>query len=74
MPDRWRRAREWAPEPIESLDKWLEMERAYWEKFVQVKAQALNVPLDRELADSRISYFIEHTLKTDQRWRKAKGL
>jgi hypothetical protein len=72
--DRWRRAHDWAAEPIDSLDKWLAMERSYWEKFVQIKGAALGEPPDLELAKSRIDSFVDMTLKTDQRWRKAKGL
>lgn len=72
--DRQRRAANWAPEPVESLDKWLAMERAYWEKFAAVKAQTLGGAPDSELVESRVGFFVEHTLKTDQRWRKAKGL
>jgi len=72
--DRQRRANSWAPEPVESLDRWLEMERAYWEKYAQVKAATLGTPVDQELVRSRVDQFMEFTLKRDQRWRKAKGL
>jgi hypothetical protein len=71
---RQRRATSWAPEPIESMDRWLEMERAYWEKLVSVAASALGESPDTALVKSRVDHFIELELKTDQRWRRAKGL
>ena len=72
--DRKRRANSWAAEPIESLDQWLAMERAYWQKYAQVKAATLGSAVDEELVKSRVDSFMEYTLKRDQRWRKAKGL
>lgn len=72
--DRRRRAQSWAPEPIESMDKWLEMERACWEKYAQVKAATLGTPVDHEFVKSRVDAFMEYSLLRDQRWRKAKGL
>jgi len=72
--DRQRRASNWAPESVESLDRWLAMEQAYWDKYAQVKARTLGVPVDHELVKSRVEAFMEYTLKRDQRWRKAKGL
>jgi LSD1 subclass zinc finger protein len=72
--DRQRRANSWAPEPVESLDRWLAMEQAYWDKYAQVKAATLGTPVDHELVKSRVDAFMEYTLKRDQRWRKAKGL
>jgi len=71
---RQRRATGWAPEPVESMDRWLEMERAYWEKLVSVAAGVLGEPPDTALVKSRVDQFIELELDTDQRWRRAKGL
>lgn len=71
--DRERRARDWAPESVDSLDKWLELERSFWDKYVSVKAQTLSEPPDLALRDSRLQSFIDLNLKTDQRWRRAKG-
>lgn len=72
--DRWRRAREWAAEPIESMEKWEQMELSYWTTFAQTKAQFLGEPLDQELLDSRMTAFRKSSLENDQRWRRAKGL
>lgn len=72
--DRWRRAREWAPEPIESMDKWEQLELSYWQTYAQAKAELLGQPVDQELVDSRMRDFRKWNLENDQRWRKAKGL
>jgi hypothetical protein len=72
--DRKRRASRWANEPVESLDKWEAMERAYWEKYAAVKGEAASLPPDAELVASRMEFFRKFTLMTNQAWRKAKGL
>jgi hypothetical protein len=71
---RQRRAESWEPEPIESMDRWLAMERAVWEKYAQAKAQATGATVDRELVESRVKGFCDQQMMRDQRWRKAKGL
>jgi hypothetical protein len=72
--DRKRRASGWANEPVESLDRWEAMERAYWEKYAAVKGEAAGLPPDAELVASRMEWFRKFTLMTNQQWRKAKGI
>lgn len=72
--DRWRRARDWAPETIESMDKWHEMEVRYWRTYSEAKAKMLHEPVDEEYVESRLAQFRKYNLENDQRWRKAKGL
>ena len=64
----------WLNEPVESLDRWEAMERAYWQRYVDVAAAASGLPRDQALVESRMQSFRELSLLTDQRWRKAKGL
>lgn len=72
--DRQRRAASWAPEPVESLDRWEQMERAYWQRYAEVKAQLTGERPDQAFVESRMEFFRKASLETDQRWRKAKGL
>lgn len=74
--DRHSRAHDWAPESIESMDKWEAMEREYWQTFAQVVTQTAWEPAHKaqELVDSRMEMFRKQTLMLDQRWRRAKGL
>ena len=72
--DRKRRASGWANEPLESLDRWEAMERAYWERYAAAKGEAAGLPPDAELVASRMEWFRKYTLMTNQVWRKAKRL
>jgi len=72
--NRWRRARNWAPEPIESMDQWLALERKFWETYAEVAGRAVGKSADRELVESRVNAFMDLEMRRDQRWRKAKGL
>lgn len=72
--DRWRRARSWAPETAESLEKWEAMESAYWQKYAEVRSQISGQPQDREFYESRMRQFRETALMTNQIYRKARGL
>lgn len=72
--DRDRRAKGWAPESVESLDRWVAMEQAYWDRYAEVRAQAAGEPVDAEFVKSRMDAFKKYSVEMDQRWRKAKGL
>ena len=72
--DRARRAAKWAAEPVESLDRWEAMERAYWMKYAECAAGVTGRATDMELVESRMASFRKYSLETDQRWRRAKGL
>lgn len=72
--DRWRRAREWAHEPLESMEKWEAMELSYWQAYAGAQAQLLGQPVDEQLIESRMRDFRKHHLENDQHWRRAKGL
>ena len=74
--DRDSRARDYAPESIESMDHWADMEREYWTTFAKVVTQTGWEPASKadELVASRMEMFKRQALMTDQRWRRAKGL
>lgn len=72
--DRDRRAKSWAPESVESMDRWVAMEQAYWDRYAEVRAQAAGEPVDRDFVKSRMDAFKKYGVEMDQRWRKAKGL
>lgn len=71
--DRWRRAREWAPETIESMEKWERMELAYWRIYAQARAAHEEGEVDEEFVESRMKFFRKSSLETDQRWNKVHG-
>jgi len=74
--DRDRRAQDWPDESIQSLDKWLEMEREYWNLYGQMKARLSSETPEQQQAfiDSRVKQFVEIHLANNQQWRRAKGL
>lgn len=71
--DRWRRARDWAPEPLESLEEWERMERTYWRTFAEERARLRNEPVDEAYVESRMAFFYKFSLETNQVWVRAKG-
>lgn len=71
--DRWRRDRDWAAEPLESLERWEQMERNYWTTHAQRVAQHSGKPLDQALVDARMRQFHQYTLEMNQTWVRAKG-
>lgn len=73
MADRWRRARNWAPEPIESLEEWERLEVAYWRRLVEERARVTGAPVDTKLVESRMAWFYKYSLETHQVWVRAKG-
>jgi hypothetical protein len=72
--DRWRRAREWANETVESMEKWEALELSFWRTYAEAKGEMLGQPVDEELIESRMRDFRKYNLENDQRWCKAKGL
>ncbi len=74
--DRDRRARDWGPEPIASLDQWEAMERRYWETYAKVVTETGWQQPEKagELVESRMEMFKRQSIMTDQRWRRARGL
>lgn len=71
--DRQRRATNWKPESLESMEQWNEMERSYWMRFAESKAKLRGEQPDLELVESRMTSFRKYSLKTDQRWRAKYG-
>ncbi len=71
--DRWRRARDWAPEPIESLEEWESLERACWTAEATERARLRNEPVDEKFIESRMGSFYKYSLETNQLWVRAKG-
>lgn len=72
--DRQRRASSWANESFESLQRWEQMERAYWTRYAEAKARIAGEPVDQELVESRMAQFRKYSLETNQIWRKGLGL
>ncbi len=71
--DRWRRARDWAAEPLESLEEWERLERAYWVALTGERARLTGEPADEKLIESRMSSFLTYSLESNQLWVRAKG-
>ncbi len=71
--DLWRRDRDWAPEPLESLERWEQMERNYWTTWAQAVARHSGKPVDTALVEARMKQFIQFTLEMNQTWVRAKG-
>ena len=71
--DRWRRARNWAPEPIESMEEWERMELRYWRTHAEERARLRNEPVDEKFVESRMGYFYKFSLESNQHWVRAKG-
>lgn len=71
--DRWRRAHDWAPEPLESLEEWERLEHAYWQRLAEERARLNGTPLDTKFIESRMDFFYKHSLETNQAWVRAKG-
>ena len=71
--DRWRRARNWAAEPIESLEEWERMEHQYWRTLAEERARLRNEPVDEKFVESRMAYVYKYSLETNQQWVRAKG-
>ncbi len=71
--DRWRRARDWAPEPLESLEKWRAMELDAWTTYANEKARVLGEPVDQGYIDGRMAHFDKYELHMNQVWVAAHG-
>ena len=71
--DRWRRARDWANEPLQSLERWRAMELAVWTRYAEEKARVLGDPIDQAYIDSRMQFFDKYELDMNQTWVKAHG-
>lgn len=71
--DRWRRDRDWAPEPLENYERWEQMERNYWVTHTRIMSELSGKPFDQELVDARMHQFIKYSLECEQVWVRAKG-
>jgi hypothetical protein len=71
--NRDRRHRSWGAETIQQLEKWEQMELAFWTKYVEGRGEHLRQPPDQELLQSRMKAFRQYNLENNQVWRKAKG-
>jgi hypothetical protein len=71
-----RRKHDWWSEPVEYLDRWEQLERAYWERYTSVKAQLEGLTPAEQAAfvQSRMTPFRQYNLENQQHWRKAHGL
>lgn len=72
----WRRVREWADEPIESLLEWEKLERDYWTTYYATHASIspLTDQARQEYIESRMRPFYEALERSEDAWRKYKGL
>jgi hypothetical protein len=71
--NRDRRGRSWGAETIEQLQRWEQLELAYWTTYAEVYGQHVGEPPDQELIDSRMEAFRRYNLENNQVWRRAKG-
>jgi phage FluMu protein Com len=71
--DRWRRDRNWAPEPLEHYERWEQMERNFWVTHTKIRCQLAGKPFDQALVDARMQQFIKWSLECEQVWVRAKG-
>ena len=71
--DRWRRARDWAPETVESMERWRDLERAVHETRARTVAQLAGEPVDQKYIDSRMHQFMKFGLDMNQAWIRAHG-
>lgn len=71
--DRWRRARGWAPETLEQLERWRALEYACWRRLVDERARLSGEPPDEALLASRMAFFDRTNLHTNQVWVRAHG-
>lgn len=71
--DRWRRARKWAAEPVESLEKWRRLELGYWRTKADARARLTGEAPDEALVASRMEMFDRYNLQTNQTWVAARG-
>ena len=72
----WRKAREWADEPIESLLEWEKLERDYWYTYYATHSSIspLSEKDKQEYIESRMRFFYEGLERSEDAWRKYKGL
>lgn len=71
--DRWRRARNWAPEPLQNYERWEQMERNYWVTHTKIMGELSGKGFDQALVDARMKQFIKYSLECEQVWVAAKG-
>ncbi|KIG12025.1 hypothetical protein DB30_02110 [Enhygromyxa salina] len=71
--DRWRRARDWAPEPLANFERWEQMEREFWVTHTRIMNELEGKPFDQALVDARMKQFIKYSLECEQVWVQAKG-
>jgi hypothetical protein len=72
----WRKARSYADEPIESLQEWERMELDYWRTYVATQARIVPAtPREmEELVTSRMTPFYEILERSNNVWRRSRGL
>lgn len=71
--DRWRRARDWAVEPLSNYEKWEAMERNYWVTHTRIRCELAGKAFDQALVDARMYQFVKYSLESEQVWVRAKG-
>ncbi|MBL4683912.1 MAG: hypothetical protein JKY37_04940 [Nannocystaceae bacterium] len=60
-------------EGLASLERWEQMERAYWQKYAELVAQHSGKPIDQAWVDARLKQFYMYTLESEQEWVSKHG-
>jgi predicted RNA-binding Zn-ribbon protein involved in translation (DUF1610 family) len=71
--DRQRRAAGWPEESVQSLQRWHDLELAYWTRYAEIRGQLTGAGIDREYIESRMEQFRKWSLESHQGWRRAQG-
>lgn len=71
--DRWSRARSWAPEPLESMERWRDLERTVHQTYADTQARLSGASVDTKHIESRMIAFMKYGLDMNQAWVGAHG-
>jgi aminoglycoside phosphotransferase (APT) family kinase protein len=71
--DRWRREHGWAAEPLDSLERWRTLELAALRARADAMAALTGDPPDEAWLASRLRWFDQVNLHTNQIWVRAHG-
>lgn len=64
---------DYSGEGVASLQRWEQMERAYWTRYAELVAHYSGNPVDHALVQARMKQFYMYTLEMEQEWVRAHG-
>jgi hypothetical protein len=64
---------DYSGEGLASLQRWEQMERAYWTRHAELVAHWSGRPVDHALVQARMKQFYMYTLEMEQDWVRAHG-